>query len=62
MRNRAIACRKWEKATVLLWTAVLILRVYPTGGDMGLGDRDGPAIVQIYEQWTGVPVVPRESA
>ena len=40
----------------------MALQVYQMGGAMGLGDRDGATIVQLYEQWTGVPVVPRESA
>jgi hypothetical protein len=32
------------------------------GEAMGLGDGEGAAIVQLYEQWTEVPAVPRESA
>jgi 3-hydroxyisobutyrate dehydrogenase-like beta-hydroxyacid dehydrogenase len=34
-------------------------QVYQMGKAIGLGDQDGAAIVQVYERWTGVPVVPR---
>lgn len=27
---------------------------------MGLGSQIAAALVQVYEQWTGVPVVPRQ--
>jgi 3-hydroxyisobutyrate dehydrogenase-like beta-hydroxyacid dehydrogenase len=45
-----------------MFMAPMALQVYQMGRAMGLGDKDGAAIVQLYEQWTGVPVVPRESA
>ena len=39
-----------------MFMANAALQVYQMGKAMGLGDKDGAAIVQLYEQWTGVPV------
>jgi 3-hydroxyisobutyrate dehydrogenase-like beta-hydroxyacid dehydrogenase len=39
-----------------LFMANTALQVYQMGKAMGLGDKDGAAIVQLYEQWTGVTV------
>lgn len=43
-----------------LFMANTALQVYQMGKAMGLGDKDGAAIVQIYERWSGVPVTPRK--
>jgi 3-hydroxyisobutyrate dehydrogenase len=43
-----------------LFMANMALQVYQMGKAMGLGDKDGAAIVQLYEQWTGVPVTARQ--
>jgi hypothetical protein len=42
-----------------LFMANTALQVYQMGKAMGLGDNDGAAIVQLYEQWTGVQVTAR---
>jgi|Tabmets5t2r1_1033131.scaffolds.fasta_scaffold07290_2 3-hydroxyisobutyrate dehydrogenase-like beta-hydroxyacid dehydrogenase len=42
-----------------LFMANMALQVYQMGKAMGLGDKDGAAIVQLYEQWTGVQVTAR---
>jgi 3-hydroxyisobutyrate dehydrogenase len=42
-----------------MFMASMALRVYEMGAAMGLGGRDAASIVTLYEQWTGVPVVPR---
>jgi 3-hydroxyisobutyrate dehydrogenase-like beta-hydroxyacid dehydrogenase len=39
-----------------LFMANTALQVYQMGKAMGLGDKDGAAIVQLYESWSGVPV------
>jgi 3-hydroxyisobutyrate dehydrogenase-like beta-hydroxyacid dehydrogenase len=43
-----------------MFMANTALQVYQMGKAMGLGDKDGAAIVQLYEQWTGVPVTARQ--
>jgi hypothetical protein len=43
-----------------MFMANTALQVYQMGKAMGLGDKDGAAIVQLYEQWTGVPVTARK--
>ncbi len=45
---------------VPLFMAPVAQQVYQMAKAMGLGDKDGTAIVQVYEQWTGVPVTPRK--
>lgn len=42
-----------------MFMASMALRVYEMGKAMGLGGKDAASIVTLYEQWTGVPVVPR---
>ena len=44
---------------VPMFMAAAAQQVYQIGKAIGLGDQDGAAIVQVYEQWTGVPVVAR---
>lgn len=39
-----------------LFMANAALQVYQMGKAMGLADKDGAAIVQLYERWSGVPV------
>lgn len=39
-----------------MFMASTALQVYQMAKAMGLGDKDGVAVVQLYEQWTGVPV------
>lgn len=43
-----------------MFMASMALRGYEMGKAMGLGGKDAASIVTLYEQWTGVPVVPRE--
>jgi 3-hydroxyisobutyrate dehydrogenase-like beta-hydroxyacid dehydrogenase len=45
---------------VPLFMAPVAQQVYQMARAMGLGDKDGTAIVQLYEQWTGVSVTPRK--
>ena len=45
---------------VPLFMAPVAQQVYQMARAIGLGDKDGTAIVQLYEQWTGVPVTPRK--
>jgi 3-hydroxyisobutyrate dehydrogenase-like beta-hydroxyacid dehydrogenase len=39
-----------------MFMANTALQVYQMARSMGLGDKDGVSVVQMYEQWTGVPV------
>jgi 3-hydroxyisobutyrate dehydrogenase-like beta-hydroxyacid dehydrogenase len=39
-----------------MFMANAALQVYQMARAQGLGDKDGVAVVQMYEQWTGVPV------
>jgi len=39
-----------------MFMANTALQVYQMARAQGLGDKDGVAVVQMYEQWTGVPV------
>ena len=43
-----------------MFMANAALQVYQMGKAMGLGGKDAVACVQLYEQWTGVPVVPHQ--
>ena len=43
-----------------LFMANTALQVYQMGRAMGFGDKDGAAIVQLYERWSGVPVTSRK--
>ena len=44
-----------------MFMAQTALQVYQMGRAMGLGSKDATAVVQLYEQWTGAKVVPREA-
>jgi len=39
-----------------MFMANTALQVYQMARAQGLGDKDGVAVVQMYEQWTGVAV------
>ena len=39
-----------------MFMANTALQVYQMARAQGLGDKDGVSVVQMYEQWTGVPV------
>ena len=43
-----------------MFMANAALQVYQMARAMGLGDKDGVAVVQMYEQWTGVRVEGRD--
>lgn len=43
-----------------MFMAQAALQVYQMGKAVGLGGKDAVACVQLYEQWTGVPVVPHQ--
>jgi 3-hydroxyisobutyrate dehydrogenase-like beta-hydroxyacid dehydrogenase len=43
-----------------MFMAQAALQVYQMGKAVGLGGQDAVACVQLYEQWTGVPVVPHQ--
>jgi 3-hydroxyisobutyrate dehydrogenase-like beta-hydroxyacid dehydrogenase len=43
-----------------MFMANTALQVYQMARAQGLGDKDGVAVVQMYEQWTGVPVEGRK--
>ena len=43
-----------------MFMANTALQVYQMGKAMGLGDKDGAAIVQLYERWTGVTVAAKK--
>jgi 3-hydroxyisobutyrate dehydrogenase len=43
-----------------MFMANAALQVYQMARAIGLGDKDGVAVVQMYEQWTGVPVEGRK--
>lgn len=43
-----------------MFMAGMALQVHQVAKAMGLGSQDAAALVQVYEQWTGVPVVPRQ--
>ncbi len=43
-----------------MFMANAALQVYQMARAQGLGDKDGVAVVQMYEQWTGVPVEGRK--
>mgnify|MGYP000945125121 CR=1 FL=1 len=45
---------------VPMFIAPVALQVYQMGKAAGLGGKDAVSIVQLYEQWTGVKVAPRE--
>jgi 3-hydroxyisobutyrate dehydrogenase-like beta-hydroxyacid dehydrogenase len=34
--------------------------VYHMARAMGLGDEDGAAVIKVYENWTGVPVIAKK--
>jgi 3-hydroxyisobutyrate dehydrogenase-like beta-hydroxyacid dehydrogenase len=42
---------------VPLFLATICQQIYQMGRAVGVGGEDGAAIVKIYEQMTGVPVV-----
>jgi len=43
-----------------MFMANAALQVYQMARAQGLGDKDGVAVVQMYEKWTGVPVEGRK--
>ncbi|QDL38689.1 NAD(P)-dependent oxidoreductase [Rhodoferax sediminis] len=45
---------------VPMFIAPVAQQVYQIARAAGLGSKDATSIVQIYEQWTGVPVAPHE--
>lgn len=46
---------------VPMFIAPVALQVYQMAKGAGLGSKDAVSIVTMYEQWTGVPVVPRKT-